>query len=134
VVGVQPIGVMRSKSPERSSPALDRPRSPPIVNNAFMVGTQKVTLQEEGWKEGSEKLEAPALVNITCSDPAAIKDKFTSIPNSFGYSRVREVELVNHFFPPEWRGVLSINPAGELVALSSDTDNDGETLWQLGSG
>jgi hypothetical protein len=30
--------------------------------------------------------------------------------------------------------VLSISPAGELVVLSSDTDNDGETLWQLGSG
>jgi hypothetical protein len=136
-VGVQPIGVMRPKSPERSSATLERPRSPPVVNNAFMVETQKVTLREEdveAVKEGLEKLEAPALVNITCTDPAAIRDKFTSIPNSFGYSRVREVELVNHFFPPEWRGVLSISPAGELVALSSDTDNDGETLWQLGSG
>jgi hypothetical protein len=106
-------------------------------NNAFMVGTQKVTLQKEDVEkvqEGTAKLEVKEVVTITCTDPAAIRDTFTSIPNSFGYSRVREVELVNHFFPPEWRGVLSISPAGELVALSSDTDNDGETCGSWGRG
>jgi TusA-related sulfurtransferase len=99
VVGVQPIGVMRPKSLERSPPALESPRSPRIVNNAFMVGTQKVTLQKEDVEkvqEGTAKLEVQEVVTITCTDPAAIRDTFTSIPNSFGYSRVREVELVNH--------------------------------------
>jgi hypothetical protein len=65
-------------------------------------------------------------------------DPFVSAPNTEGYSMITKVELVSHFLPAGWEGVIRLKPANgrnDTVALSPLFDPDGNGLmWSLGLG
>jgi hypothetical protein len=65
-------------------------------------------------------------------------DPFVSAPNTEGFSMITKVELVSHFLPVGWEGVIRLKPAigrHDTVALSHSMDPDGNGLmWSLGLG
>jgi hypothetical protein len=79
--------------------------------------------------------EVVPLVTVGFSDRVSrAKAPFVSAPNIEGFSMITKVELLSHFLPPSWEGVIKLKPAKgchDTVALSPSIDPDGNGLMWL---
>jgi hypothetical protein len=83
--------------------------------------------------------EVVPLVTVGFPDRVSrAKAPFVSAPNIEGFSMITKVELLFHFLPPSWEGVIKLKPAKDChdtVAVSPSIDLDGNGLmWLLGVG
>jgi hypothetical protein len=130
---VKPASVVAGSEevqPEESL-AADMPKSPTAA------GTEE--LPDEEFPEDVANEEVVHLVTVGFLDRISkAKAPFVSAPNREGFSMITKVELLSHFLPPGWEGVIKLKPANgchDTVALSPSIDPDGNGLmWSLGVG
>jgi hypothetical protein len=96
-------------------------------------------LPNEEFPEDVANEEVVHLVTVGFPDRISkAKAPSVSAANIEGFSIITKVELLSHFLPPGWEGVIKLKPANEChdtVALSPSIDPDGNGLmWSLGVG
>lgn len=105
----------------------DAHKAPSLGDASFKVGQVDVEMTD------LDETQFPVIIG--CSDAFAIRGRYTALPNPEGYCHVTQVELVDHFYPEEWRGTVKLSRAvGEMVVLSASEDAEGEPYWNLGPG
>jgi hypothetical protein len=108
-----------------------------LADDASAFGTEE--LQHEEFPEDMAVEEVVPLVTVGFLDRVSrAKVPFVSAPNIEGFSMITKVELLSHFLPPSWEGVIKLKPAKgchDTVVLSPSIDPDGNGLmWLLGVG
>jgi hypothetical protein len=102
----------------------------PLAGDATAVETKE--LQVEEISEDVADKEVVPLVTVEFPDRVSrAKAPFVSAPNIEGFSMITKVELLSHFLPPSWEGVIKLKPAKgchDTVALSPSIDPDGNGL------
>jgi hypothetical protein len=96
-------------------------------------------LPDEEFPEDVANEEVVHLVTVGFPDRVSkAKASFVSATNIEGFSMITKVELLSHFLPPGWEGVIKLKPVNgyhDTVALSPSIDPDGNRLmWSLGVG
>jgi hypothetical protein len=109
----------------------------PLAGDATAVGTKE--LQDEEFLEDVADEEVVPLVTVGFYDRVSkAKAPFVSAPNIEKFSMITKVELLSHFLPPSWEGVIKLKPAKgchDTVALFPFINPDGNGLmWSLGVG
>jgi hypothetical protein len=117
------VGGFEEVRPEEPM-AGDLPKSP------IAVGAEE--LPDEEFPEDVANEEVVHLATVGFPDRISkAKAPFVSAPNIEGFSMITKVELLSHFLPPRWEGVIKLKPANgchDTVALSPSIDPDGNGL------
>jgi hypothetical protein len=108
-----------------------------LAGDASAFGTEE--LHDEEFSEDVAVEEVVPLVTVGFPDRVSrAKGPFVSAPNIEGFSMITKVELLSHFLPPSWEGVIKLKPAKgchDTVALSPSINPEGnKPMWLLGVG